>query len=37
MKDYLFPSVVCLVLVAASVIGGVVGGFVFAWMVWHWL
>jgi hypothetical protein len=37
MKDHLFPSVLCLVLVLAALIGGGVGGFVFAWMVWHWL
>ena len=37
MSDHLFPTVLCWVLLLAALIGGAVGGFVFAWMVWHWL
>jgi len=37
MGNHLFPAAVCLVLMAAALIGGGVGGFVFAWVVWHLL
>ena len=37
MNNHLFPSVLCLVLILAALIGGGIGGLTFAWIVWHLL
>lgn len=37
LRDHLFPTTVCLVLIAAALIGGGVGGLAFAWFIWFHL
>jgi len=37
MRNHLFPGAFCLVLIAAALIGGGVGGLTFAWFIWYHL